>query len=271
MRKHATSTATSDGTPVTTEWDYRDPSPGDNFELTDEEAEMSAELGEAATPADYVPGQHWKEPCLPRRAWIAKAMKARIGTPFNADVFERELQAYPFPKLRAYVLHGLRHGFDTGVDLPEERVHTQNLRSAALNPEAVAEWLATEVERGHIGVFDKLPHEFARTCGMGLVPKPPKDGKLRWRLISDFSRPGENGEAAVNSGIDAEQWRLKMISGWDMVELMAKFGPTCRWSAIDCSWGYRQLDIAPEVYHTQCYEFRGKFYVDWLALLSVSI
>ena len=268
-RKRAARTATSEGTPADKEWNLDLEDPCDNFELTDEEALMSAVSG-SHPPADYVPGQHWKPPRLPHRVWKALKLASRLGTPFVVEAFERALQDYPFPELRAYVLHGLRYGFDTGVDLPEERVFTRNLRSSELNPEAVTEWLHTEVARGHMGVFDELPHEFARTCGMGLVPKPPKDGKLRWRLISDFSRPGANGEAAVNSGIDSDQWRLKMISGWDIVDLMADFGPSCRWSAIDCSWGYRQLDVCPEVYHTQVYEWQGKFYVDYRLVFGSS-
>lgn len=38
---------------------------------------------------------------------------------------------FPFPGLRAYVLHGLRYGFDTGVDPPEERAFITCLEPAA--------------------------------------------------------------------------------------------------------------------------------------------
>jgi len=152
---------------------------------------------------------------------------------------------------------------DTGTFVAEEVVETPNLRSALLHPEEVSQWLATEVARGHISVFAEPPHPFYRVCGVGLVPKPPAaDGSLKWRFISDFSRPGAAGQEAVNDGIDLENWRLKMLSIWAVIDILAKFGPDAVWTAIDCEWGYRQIDIHPDLYHTQVYKWLGKFYVD---------
>lgn len=212
----------------------------------------------------YLPGRHWKSPELPNRDWKAPAMDSRVATPFNADVFERELADFPFPRLAAYVIDGLRNGFDTGVDVPEERVSKEPLRSALLHDAAVDEWLSTEVERGHMESFEKAPHPFTRECGVGVVPKPPApDGTLKFRMISDFSKPGADGEASINSGIDKEQWHLKMLSIWDVVDIMADFGTGCRWTAVDMEWGYRQVPVAPSCYHTQCYKWKGRIYCDY--------
>ena len=222
-------------------------------------------------PCTYTPGQFWKQPELPVRSWSAPSMPAAQGFRFDADALEAELGDFPFPALAAFVLFGLRWGFDTGTNVQEKQVSSSNLKSADQQPEAVLEWLQTEVERGHMAVFDEAPHEFYRSCGIGIVPKPDgADGEKRWRFISDFSRSGEGREESINAGIDAEQWRLKMLSVWDVVDLMAEFGDDARWSAIDCEWGYRQLDVHPDLYHTQVYEHLRRWYVDYRLVFGSS-
>lgn len=230
----------------------------------------SAEPAQEAAEA-YLPGQHWKRPVLPQREWSAASMPSKVDTPFNADAFERLLKHYPLRDLVEYILKGLREGFDTGTAVKEERVDSPNLRSATLHPEAISEWLEQEVERGHMEVFDELPHEFYRTCGVGVVPKPAAaDGKPKWRLISDFSRPGSEGQQPINEGIDVEQYRLRMLSIWDVVDLLSELGEDAHWSAIDCSWGYRQLPVHPDTYHTQVYFWNNKYYVDYRLVFGSS-
>ena len=224
----------------------------------------------------YLPGQHWTKPVLPQREWSAASMPSKVDTPFNADAFERLLKNYPLRELVEYILKGLRGGFDTGTDVKEERVDSPNLRSATLQPKAISEWLEQEVARGHMEVFDHPPHEFYRTCGVGVVPKPAgADGKPKWRLISDFSRPGSEGQQPINDGIDVEQYRLRMLSIWDVVDLMVELGADAHWSAIDCSWGYRQLPVHPAVYHCQVYYWIGedgvgRWYVDYRLVFGSS-
>ena len=214
----------------------------------------------AAAEAAYIPGQHWIEPRVRNRVWTAMAMSGRIGTPFRWQVFAEALVDFPFAQLREYVIAGIRFGFDTGTTVAEAAVRTPNLRSAGLNPAAVSEWLETEVQRGHMAVSDTPPHPFFRTCGIGLVPKPTVDGVEKFRFISDFSRA--DGQA-VNEGIDREQFRLSMLSVWDVIDIMSEYGEDAVFSCIDCEWGYRQLDANPSVYHTQGYEWLGKFYTDF--------
>jgi hypothetical protein len=201
-------------------------------------------------------------PSIPERAWMAPPMNGVVSTPFLVDTFIRELRDYPFAELRAYVVDGLKFGFDTGVDVEEVRVSTQPLASARQHPEFISEWLTAGCANNHMVAFDHVPHPFARTCGIGCVPKPPKDGKKRHRFISDFSRPGSAGETAINEGIHKEEYRLKMISIWDAVEILHDFGPDSRFSAIDCKDGFRQLDVHPNLWHTQMYEWCDKFYID---------
>jgi hypothetical protein len=212
---------------------------------------------------DYIPGQFWQHPVVQQRDWTEAAMKVEISTPFRAEVFREYLAEYPFSELKEYVCKGIEEGFDTGVNLPEERVMATPLKSAIENPEEVSKWLAEEVGKGHITVSKEPPHKYFRACPIGLVPKPPaEDGSLRWRFISDFSREGPEGEPALNGGIDGNEYRLKMISVWDVIDCMAEMGEECTFSAIDCEWGYRQLPVHPDVVHCQTYLWDDKFYSD---------
>jgi hypothetical protein len=190
-------------------------------------------------------------------------MAIEIATPFKAAIFREYLAEYPFKELREYVCKGIEEGFDTGIVLPEERVTATPLKSAMENPGEVSKWLEEEVEKGHVQVSEVPPHKFFRACPIGLVPKPAtEEGQLRWRFISDFSREGPEGETALNGGIEREEYRLRMVSVWDVIDAMDEMGEDCTFSAIDCEWGYRQLPIHPDVVHCQTYMWNNKYYSD---------
>ena len=214
--------------------------------------------------ANYYAGKGWTPPRKAKRAWKSRdRIPGKPTTPFDIDAFERLLRLHPNRPLVEFALTGLREGFDNNTELDEEFVTASPLKTAFENPGEVTKWLSTEAQRGHVFEFDTLPHEFARLCSVGLVTKKAgADGVPKWRFISHLSKAGPNGEASVNSGISEDDYSMEMLAFWSVIELMVGLGPDCHWSACDARWGFRQVPLHPDVWHTAVYPWNGKFYVD---------
>ena len=187
-----------------------------------------------------------------------------MSTPLIPEAFETGLSTHPNRAYAEYVVAGLRHGFDTGVDCPEEAVHHDPLKSATDHPEVIDKWFAEEVGKGRMGVSNQPPHKYTRVAPVGTVPKRSYTGELKFRVISHLSKESPPGAGdSINDMTDTENFRVEMASVWDAAEIVAAYGSAAHMTKTDCRNGYRVLPAHPEVYHTQVYFWKGKFYTDY--------
>ena len=110
----------------------------------------------------------------------------KIETPVNVDNLSVELNGYPFPDLKDYLLYDFRQGFRLGYTGPRFSITPKNLKSASNNKAHVTDAIAKELECRHIaGPFKTPPIHPLHCSPLGAVPK--KD--MSWRLILDLSSP----------------------------------------------------------------------------------
>ena len=95
-----------------------------------------------------------------------------ISTPVNVENLTAELQNYPFPDIKHYLLTGFWNGFHLGYTGPRFSIVPKNLKSALDNPTKVSEAIAKELERKHIaGPFEVPPIHPLHCSPLGAVPK----------------------------------------------------------------------------------------------------
>ena len=89
----------------------------------------------------------------------------------NVDNLEKELLVYPHFEEKQVLLHGLRHGFDTGISsLPMESYKCKNLQSCKHWPADVSQLIQTELDNGFlIGPFTEPVFPVYRINPLGIV------------------------------------------------------------------------------------------------------
>jgi hypothetical protein len=219
-------------------------------------ADACVEELETWRPMADTKGLDFVTPPIPKRNWTAAPIPGEASSSFNVGAFRRLLRGHPSPALRDWVLQGLAHGFDNGSAVEEKLVVQPPHKSAQDDPAAVTAWLDAEERRGHIQSFARQPHPFVRACPVGLVPKGHDPAKKRF--ISDLSA----GEGSVNSFVEADDYRIRMVRFQDVVDIAAEFGADCHATFVDVRSAYRNLPLSPANWHLQVYFHKRLWWVD---------
>ena len=196
--------------------------------------------------------------CFPLSASFALPPVSSVS-PLNVDEFCRELATHPDQQQVAFVLQGIRHGFKLGFQSTHRlRPATKNKPSAFQHAKVVDEYLANEVSLGRVaGPFNSPPLPRLHISSFGVIPKKGQPGK--WRLIVDLSSPGG---ASVNDGIDPQLFTLQYITVYQILRMVARYGPGALMAKFDVETAYRNIAIHPDDRFLLGLKWRGKFYVD---------
>ncbi len=121
----------------------------------------------------------------------------RWGTnPVESGRVEESVSPPPGPGIRAYLLNGMRNGFQVGYRWGStRRSNPRNMPSAREHPEVMEGYLHKELQEGRIvGPLhqSEFPTVHVSPCGVR-----PKSEPGKWRLIVDLSSPRG---ASVNDG-----------------------------------------------------------------------
>ena len=124
--------------------------------------------------------------------------------------FQVELADCPNQAAAAYVLNGLRDGFQVGFETPSVSLwsSSSNMRSAFDHPSVIDAYLENEVSCGRVaGPFSSPPFTDLHISRFGVVPKSNQPGK--WRLILDLSSPVGH---SVNDGIPKSPFSIQYVT-----------------------------------------------------------
>ena len=179
-----------------------------------------------------------------------------ISTPVNVENLTAELQDYPFPDIKHYLLTGFRNGFCLGYTGPRFSIVPKNLRSALDNPTKVSEAIVKELEHKHIaGPFEVPPIHPLHCSPLGAVPKKHQS----WRLILDLSSP--KGKS-VNEHISREDYSVTFTKFDDAVYLVKKAGKGELMAKLDIKHAFRIVPVYPDDWDLLGTCWQGQFYVE---------
>ena len=174
----------------------------------------------------------------------------------DIDRFEQLLRSHPNQPLVAYIVDGLRNGFDIGYTGPFTDTLPKNLKSADQNKQHIQKAINKEISRGHTaGPFSSPPFPLTHCSPIGAAPK--KDGSVR--IIMDLSQP--HG-LSINDCISKEDFSCEYSHFDDATDLLMNAGRGSLLCKLDIKHAYRILPVRPDQWHHLCYYWEGNYYVD---------
>ena len=182
------------------------------------------------------------------------------ATPLHALVWQVALQNYPDPRLRQFLVKGLREGFRIGYDAPHEQLHSakRNIPSAYEHPEVVDKYLENECKLGRVlDLGEAHPPCPLHISRFGVIPKKSQPGK--WRLILDMSFPEG---ASVNDGISPSYCSLRYPSIDMAIRQILAAGRGARLSKLDIKEAYRIVPVHQEDWSLLGMHWKNKYFVD---------
>ena len=131
-----------------------------------------------------------------------------------------------------------------------------NLRSALTDASGVTAAIQRELQCRHVaGPFGSPPFTILHCSPLGAAPKP--DGSVR--LLLDLSSPRG---AAVNEGIDREQFSVVYSSFDDAVQLVAHLGSSAFLGKLDIQHAFRLCPVRLDQLPLLGFQWGSQFYVD---------
>ena len=183
-----------------------------------------------------------------------------VSTPIHIDTLEYYLHDYPDPDFVSYLLHGLRHGFHTGLQqLPQQSLECKNLLSARGQPDVTTNLIQDEVTKGYLaGPFEQVPFPIYRTNPIGIAEGRYSHKK---RLIVDLSAPHNDPEhMALNDLINKEDYSLQYITVDHAIACIKKLGPGSWLSKMDISDAFKQIPICETLWPYHGIKWQGSYY-----------
>ncbi len=164
-----------------------------------------------------------------------------IVTPYVVAEWERLLAAHPDRDFVAYIVHGIRSGFQIGADqsLPF-RSASSNMQSARENAQVIDDYLRAECSLSRVVgplAADTLMIHVNR---FGVIPKSNQPGK--WRLIVDLSHPSG---FSVNDGIPRALCSLRYVTVDSAVHIIQQCGQGALLAKLDLESAYRNVPVHP--------------------------
>ncbi|XP_060063754.1 uncharacterized protein LOC132544203 [Ylistrum balloti] len=183
-----------------------------------------------------------------------------VSTPINIDMLELELSSHPDRTFVAYLLEGLRQGFDTGVrDIPETSLVCKNLLSARTQPDVVQELIDSELKKGFLaGPFETIPFPVYRINPIGIA-----EGKYskKKRLIVDLSAPHDDkNNPSLNDLIDKNEYSLQYVTIDHAISVIKFLGQHSWLCKTDISDAFKLLPIHPSLWPFHGIMWSQKYY-----------
>lgn len=190
----------------------------------------------------------------------------RLGpSPINVKKLAFYLEKYPNKDDALLLKEGFASGFRLNYKGKAFQSDVRNLKSAYMHPKELNEKLLKELQLGHIiGPFDEAPLPEFKTSPVGLVPK--SDGG--WRLITHLSYP--SGES-VNDGIDDKLCSVSYTSFDTVSQMIFELGCGALMAKRDVKSAFRLLCIHPDDFHLLGIKVDGKYYVDRMLPMGLSL
>ena len=167
---------------------------------------------------------------------------------------------HPDIKFTDYLIHGLKHGFHTGLRcLPDFSIECKNLLSAMSQPESVNSLIDTEIQKGYLcGPFHNIPYEHFRINPIGVA-----EGKYsrKKRLIVDLSAPHDDElNPSLNELIDKEEFSLSYVKIDDAVDIIKKLGQGAWLIKTDITDAFKIIPVSPHLWPYQGIKWNNKYY-----------
>lgn len=131
----------------------------------------------------------WKLEAHVHRGGSSDSRLAKLATPLDLPIWEAKLAKHPDSDYAQYILNGIKHGFQIGVnEYASFRSAKKNMESARQNPHVIEDYINQQVADGNIiGPFPKEKAPAVHINRLGAIPKKHQPGK--WRVITDLSFP----------------------------------------------------------------------------------
>ena len=178
-------------------------------------------------------------------------------TPLNVKVFRKELINHPNKSFVEFILTGIQEGFKIGFEGGNGAYHSNNMKSVALHPEVIRNYVEEEVEAGRVlGPFSVPPLDNFRCSPIGVVEKK-EPGKFR--TIMNLSFPSG---LSVNDGIQKDKFSLSYVTVDNAIDIILSLGPGCLLTKIDIQKAFRQVPVHPSNWNLLGFSFNNAFYID---------
>ncbi len=203
-------------------------------------------------------GAHARIVCPVFKA-VNKKSKNYLSTPVNISHLAIELSHHPDKEFCNYLLSGLSHGFNPGIECTlSQKFICNNLQSAHAEPDVVNNLIAKEVKSGFmIGPFDKPPFEVFRVSPIGIATRKFSDKK---RLIIDLSSPHNSTVPSINSLILLDEFSLRYHDIEQAIELIKIAGRGAWLAKLDITSAFKVMPIHPDAWHLFGIRWLGKYY-----------
>ncbi|XP_056596689.1 uncharacterized protein LOC130414700 [Triplophysa dalaica] len=172
---------------------------------------------------------------------------------------EPKLSQHPDANFSEFLLSGLKHGFNPGVEsLPSESTTCANLQSALAEPEIVDNLIKSETDANFmIGPFHKPPFSVFRISPIGIATRKFSGKK---RLIIDLSSPHNSTIPSINSIIPLEEFSLHYHDIEQAITLIKKAGRSAWLAKVDITSTFKIMPIHPDFWHLFGIRWNQKFY-----------
>ena len=165
-----------------------------------------------------------------------------IVTPLHWEVWDHYLTIYPDPRLRRYLVQGIKTGFRIGFDYSRScHQASRNMSLATTQPAVVRDYLSIECAAGR--VLGPFPSDFLPNVHISRFGVIPKKSPGKWRLIIDLSSPEG---FSVNDCVYERYCSMRYVSVDDAVRLVLAKGPGALMAKIYIKSAYRNIPIHPD-------------------------
>lgn len=186
-------------------------------------------------------------------------------SPINVENLVNLLDKYPNKDDAALLKNGFTNGFRLNYSGNSFQSDVKNLKSAYLHSNELNEKISKELKLGHIiGPFNEPPLDNFKVSPVGLVPK--SDGG--WRLITHLSYPYGG---SVNDGIDDKLCSVSYTSFDKVSQMVFDLGCGALMAKRDIKSAFRLLPIHPDDFHLLGIKIDGKYYVDRMLPMGLSL
>ena len=184
------------------------------------------------------------------------------SSPLRLSAWQQAVAGFPDSRFAAWLIRGLSSGFRIGCAATKRsRAPRRILRSAALHPAAVDEFLSAEMAAGR--VLGPLPDDAVEALWISpfeVIPKNTPPGQpQKWRLIVNLSAPRGR---SVNDFIANESCSTEYVRVAEATQRCALLGEGAQLVKLDIQSAYRVVPVHPADRHFLGVRWQGQAFAD---------